>query len=87
LPLHIVGYSSDFFNLNKTNKQTNKQTTDLPNTRTLQDAKKNELSATVRRELQKVKTNVKLLTEMLQHFSPQSDGPLERSEVIQDLYR
>jgi hypothetical protein len=53
----------------------------------LQDAKKNELSATVRRELQKVKTNVKLLTEMLQHFSPQSDGPLERSEVIQDLYR
>lgn len=24
---------------------------------------------------------------MLQHFSPPSDGPLEKSEVIQDLYR
>eukprot|EP00035_Acanthoeca_spectabilis_P021563 m.438922 g.438922 ORF g.438922 m.438922 type:complete len:581 (+) comp18305_c0_seq1:65-1807(+) len=51
------------------------------------DAKKNELSANVRREMQKVRTNVKLLTEMLQHFSPESDGPLEKSEVIQDLYR
>mmetsp|Transcript_23160 Transcript_23160/g.60547 ORF Transcript_23160/g.60547 Transcript_23160/m.60547 type:complete len:576 (-) Transcript_23160:1018-2745(-) len=51
------------------------------------DAKKNEVAARIRTELKKVKTNAKVLSDMLQHFSPESDGPLEKSEVIQDLYK
>jgi ADP-ribosylation factor-binding protein GGA len=55
-----------------------------------QDAKKGEKaagSAAVTKELDIVKTNAKLLTDMLQAHSPGRDAPLAQNEVIQDLFK
>eukprot|EP00039_Didymoeca_costata_P033697 m.43705 g.43705 ORF g.43705 m.43705 type:complete len:554 (+) comp9998_c0_seq2:180-1841(+) len=52
-----------------------------------QHAKKGEKLAETRRELEVVKNNVKLLQDMLQHYSPQQDIPLEKNEVVQDLHK
>ena len=50
------------------------------------DARKMEHSANIMKELDIVRTNIRLLTEMLTHFNPAMDGPLEQNEVIKDLY-
>ena len=50
------------------------------------DARKMEHSAIIMKELDIVKTNIRLLTEMLNHFNPAMDGSLEHNEVIKDLY-
>lgn len=52
-----------------------------------QDAKKSEAKAEISRDLEHAANNVKLLTDMLQHFSPGVDSRIENNEVIQDLYR
>lgn len=52
-----------------------------------QDAKRNEQAANVMKELDIVKTNIRLLTEMVNHFNPAMDGPLDKNEVLKDLYQ
>ena len=52
-----------------------------------QDAKKGQRAAETRSELDIVQNNAKLLTDMLSHYSPGIDPPLESNEVVQDLYK
>jgi len=52
-----------------------------------QDAKKGQRVAETRKELDVVQNNAKLLTDMLQHYSPGVDPRLDSNEVVQDLYK
>ena len=48
-----------------------------------QDAKKSEAMAKLSKDLELVDSNLRLLVEMLEHFAPGVDVPLEENEVVQ----